>query len=219
MALTANKKLLRRGPPTQGAFGYQVAPGEQIWGGGIVALNSAGTLQRVQTAGSVVVVGLASKDYSNVGNASPSQDYVGVERGWWQMAVPGATPADIDEPVYATADDTLTLTPPVSAVLAPTNAGNGSVGTVTAGSAVVMGDYQIAFTSASAFNVIDPRGLALAAGTVGSAYSQQGLGFTITAGGTAFAAGDSAIIAVGGLLVGTLAGFDKGVAYVRIKGS
>lgn len=109
MALTAGVKVDRRGPPAGGSYGYQVLAGEQIWRGGIVALNSAGTLQRVQTSGSVVIVGIATQDYSNVGNASASPDYVVVERGRWQFQVPSATPSNIGASVYATDDNTTTL--------------------------------------------------------------------------------------------------------------
>ena len=219
MALSSGIKVLRYGPPAHGGFGYQVAPGEQVWRGGIVALNTRGYLQRVQTGGSVVVVGLCSQDYSNVGVGVASADYVQVERGWWALGVPGAVAADINAPVFATDDNTLSLTPAVSAVLGGADTGNGTFGGVAATAAAVLGDYQIAFTAPTTFSVTDPRGFALPAGTVGTAYSQQGVSFTITAGGTAFVAGDTANVLVGGMLAGTLSGFDKGLPVVRIQGS
>ncbi len=221
MALTQGTKVQRLGPPAHGGFGYQVAGGEQVWRGSIVALNAAGTLQRVQTAGSIVVVGLCSQDYSNVGNASASPDYVQVERGWWNLAPSGAVAANINQPVYATDDSTVTLTPPVAGSMDAGNTGNGTIGSITTSNsvAIVPGDYIITLTSSSAFTVTDPLGRALPAGTVGTAYSEEGVGFTLTAGGTAFAAGDGAVLSVGGMLVGTLSGFDKGTPYVRIQGS
>lgn len=221
MALTQGTKIWRLGPPANGAFGYQVAAGEQVWRGSIVALNAAGTLQRVQTAGSIVVVGLCAEDYDNTANAAPSPDYVPVERGWWNLAPNGAKAANINQPVYATDDATVTLTPPVAASMDAGNTGNGTFNTPTVSNTVAVetGDYVISFTSSSAFNVTDPLGRALPAGTVGTAYSEAGIGFTITAGATAFVAGDGAVVSVGGLLVGTLSGFDKGTPYVRIQGS
>jgi hypothetical protein len=221
MALTQGTKVLRRGPPSPGSFGYQVAPGEQVWRGSIVALNSAGYLQRVQTAGSIVVVGLCSRDYNNTASAAPSPDYVQVERGWWNLAPAGATAANVGQNVYATDDATVTLTPSAAGVARAGNTGNGTIGavTVTGASNPSIGDYIATFTSATAFTVTDPRGETIGSGTAGTAFSAGGLGFTITSGGTAFAAGDEFIISVGALLVGTLAGFDKGVPYVRIQGS
>lgn len=109
MALTAGVKIDRRGPPGGGSYGYFVAAGERIWRGGLVAVNAAGTLQRVQTAGSLVVVGLATQDYDNTASASVSTDAVVVERGRWQITVPAATAANIGQTVYCTDDNTTTL--------------------------------------------------------------------------------------------------------------
>lgn len=73
-----------------------------------------------------------------------------------------------------------------------TNTGNGTFGTITpqAAPATMIGAYSIAFSSATAFTLTAPDGQT-ATGTVGSAFSGLGIGFTITAGGTPFAAGDS----------------------------
>jgi hypothetical protein len=213
MALSAAVKVDRRGPPGWGAYGYQVAAGEKIFRGGIVALNASGTLQRVQTVGSVAVVGLASQDYDNSASASASPDYVVVERGTWQLTVPNASAANIEQGVYATDDNTLTLTPPIGAAAGGSNTGNGTIGSLAAQAGAKMGAYTVKFS------VTDPNGDTLASGTVGSAYSNGDIGFTITAGGTAFAANDTFTITVGAMLVGTLNGFDKGLTFVRIRGS
>jgi hypothetical protein len=109
LALTQGVKIDRRGPPSAGSYGYLVAPGEQVWRGSIVALNAAGQIQRVQTAGSVVIVGICSRDYSNVGNASASPDYVVVERGRWAFSPTGIAADSIGASVYATDDSTTTL--------------------------------------------------------------------------------------------------------------
>lgn len=75
------------------------------------------------------------------------------------------------------------------------NTGNGTVGTVTAGTGAQAGSYFIEFTAATKFNLMDPEGKLVGNGTTGTAFNNQ-LGFTITAGGTAFAVGDSFSIAV-----------------------
>lgn len=77
-----------------------------------------------------------------------------------------------------------------------TNTGNGTVGTISATTGSKVGAYLLKATSATAFSVTDPEGNALPAATVGAAYSQQGIAFTITAGGTAFVAGDSFTLTV-----------------------
>jgi hypothetical protein len=73
-----------------------------------------------------------------------------------------------------------------------TNTGNGTFGAITAqvAPATMIGAYNVALSSSSAFTVTAPDGQT-ATGTVGSAFSGLGIGFTVTAGGTPFAAGDS----------------------------
>jgi len=75
------------------------------------------------------------------------------------------------------------------------NAGNGTIGAVSAGTGAVAGVYRAQFFSATGFNVIGPNGVILTRGSVGTAYVGQ-VQFTITAGGTAFAAGDAFAITV-----------------------
>lgn len=85
------------------------------------------------------------------------------------------------------------IAPAATVASAPgANTGNGTVGTlsVTAASASP-GAYLVKFTAATTFNVFDPNGRELLPGTTGVAYSDGGVAFTITAGGTAFVAGDS----------------------------
>lgn len=79
-----------------------------------------------------------------------------------------------------------------AAVAIGTNTGNGTFGTVTpqTAPATMIGAYGILLTSATAFTVTAPDGQT-AAGTVGTPFSGLGVGFTITAGGTAFVANDS----------------------------
>jgi hypothetical protein len=85
-----------------------------------------------------------------------------------------------------------------SAVKAGGNTGTGTVSagpTVTPASAI-NGVYTITFTGATTFSVFDPNGRELLGGQTGVAYSDAGIGFTITAGGTAFVAGDGFTVTV-----------------------
>lgn len=78
------------------------------------------------------------------------------------------------------------------------NTGNGTMGTVTAVGTMppaAPGKYTVNFTAATAFTVTDPNGRQLSTGVTGTAYSDI-VSFTITAGGTAFVAGDGFVITV-----------------------
>jgi hypothetical protein len=191
-----------------------------------------------------VLVGIAQRDYNNAGNASASSDYVVVNRGFWVFpTVTGAAAANVDGPVYATDDNTLTMAGPGDVATyvagnpnyaatgaaanglgrAGANTGNGTIGTITPATNAVPGTYLVLFTGATSFKVQQPNGDYLATtGASGTAFVDGGLFFTLTAGGTANVANDSYTITVADnitLLIGTLSGFDKGTPCVRIKGS
>lgn len=75
--------------------------------------------------------------------------------------------------------------------------GNPTISATSAGVLSVEGVYTLSFTSATAFTVKDPSGAAVGAGgTLGTAFSAGGLGFTLTAGSTAAVAGDKAALQV-----------------------
>lgn len=76
-----------------------------------------------------------------------------------------------------------------------TNTGNGTMSAPALGLGAKQGAYVLTFTSATAFTVTAPDGSRLADGVAGTAYSSQ-IGFTVTAGGTAFVAGDGFTITV-----------------------
>ena len=76
------------------------------------------------------------------------------------------------------------------------NTGNPTFGTITVGAAAIPGDYKLTFTAATKFDVEDPKGVKIGTGTTGVAFSKAGMGFTLTAGGTAAVAGDEFTIAV-----------------------
>jgi hypothetical protein len=85
---------------------------------------------------------------------------------------------------------------PAAAVAGGSNTGNGTCGTVTAqAGAAQVGAYTITFTGATTFNVTDPKGVLVGTGLTGAAFLNQ-IGFTITAGGTAFVSGDTFTVAV-----------------------
>lgn len=75
------------------------------------------------------------------------------------------------------------------------NTGNATISAVTRGAGCKVGVYQVIFTAATAFHVIDPDGFRLKDGATGAAYADD-LGFTITAGGTNMVAGDGFNITV-----------------------
>jgi len=76
------------------------------------------------------------------------------------------------------------------------NTGNGTVSSVALGSKAKVGNYTIKFKSATTYDVINPNGVELVAGTAAGAYSDAEISFTFATGGTAMVAGDSITIAV-----------------------
>jgi hypothetical protein len=102
------------------------------------------------------------------------------------------------------AGDTFTVTttaapgtPGISSAAGGTNTGNGTMGSLSvAGYAAKVGVYAVEFDDATHFIVSDPSGQEVGHGTTGAAFKGGGLGFTITAGGTAFSPGDSFAITV-----------------------
>lgn len=79
------------------------------------------------------------------------------------------------------------------------NTGNGTIamdGTTPALPGVKRGVYAVRFTAATAFTVEDPDGNVIGTGATAAAFADD-VKFTITAGGTAFVAGDGFDITVG----------------------
>lgn len=74
------------------------------------------------------------------------------------------------------------------------NTGNFTSSAIALSQGVLQGVYTIEFIAPTVYNVYTPAGDILAEGKTGVAFSAGGLGFTITAGGTAAVAGDSATI-------------------------
>lgn len=76
------------------------------------------------------------------------------------------------------------------------NTGNGIASAVSVTTGLTLGEYSIVLTGPSAFRVVDPDGATVGAGTVGTPFGQSGFGFTINAGTTPFAAGDTFVLSV-----------------------
>jgi len=78
---------------------------------------------------------------------------------------------------------------------AGTNTGNGTCTALTVGAKARIGAYLLKFLTATTFTLSDPNGVSLPNG-VNGAYTDAQINFTITAGGTAFVAGDTFTITV-----------------------
>ena len=80
------------------------------------------------------------------------------------------------------------------------NTGNGTIGSIAITSDAVSGNYLLTITEAAAaggtFDVTGPGGAVIGSGEVGEAFEMAGLGFTLAAGSTDFAEGDSFTLAV-----------------------
>ncbi len=74
------------------------------------------------------------------------------------------------------------------------NVGDGTVTSAIAKEPTKTGNYVVRMLTATTFDVVNPDGEDITAGAALGAYSDDEIGFTITAGGTPFAAGDFIII-------------------------
>ena len=110
MALSAGFASRRFGQsPAVAGFHYPVRNGTKIWRGGMVGVDSSRNLVPINTA-AAAFVGMAERDYDNSANASASTDKVSALKGAFVLTVPGATAANINAAVYASDDNTFTLT-------------------------------------------------------------------------------------------------------------
>ena len=75
------------------------------------------------------------------------------------------------------------------------NVGDGTMGAIVVNGAA-SGNYILEFTSSTAFTVTGPAATSIGSGSVGTPFTGGGLSFTVTAGGTAFAANDAFTITV-----------------------
>jgi len=128
-----------------------------------------------------------------------------LKRGYVMVALNGATAAAKNASAYVRVGNA-SAGKPIGGVEAGTdnavaslayagNTGNGTLGTLSALAAAQPGAYNAVFVAATKFEVYDPLGKFIAVGTTGVAFSSQ-VQFTITAGGTAFVAGDGFSVTV-----------------------
>jgi hypothetical protein len=109
MALSADAKYMRNGPAApRNEFGYPPSAGAVIYRNALLAVTAAGTLQPIQTAGSVAFAGIADQA-SNTPGQPVVVTFLTAQKGTWGIPVPGATMANLNAAVYATDDNTLTL--------------------------------------------------------------------------------------------------------------
>jgi hypothetical protein len=112
--------------------------------------------------------------------------------------VGGSSFLDIGTVVGQVVNGAVTVSAAIGDPEAPANTGNG---TVALGSPAYQGlpqagNYSVVFTSATEFEVFDPIGHLVGTGKNGTAFAGGQIVFTVTAGGTAFVAGDSFVIPV-----------------------
>lgn len=92
------------------------------------------------------------------------------------------------------------ITKALGAVVAGTNTGNGTVGTITMGKDAEIGEYKLICTAAATdggtFAVYAPDGSRMKDANVGAAYTSSQINFTIADGTADFAANDSFTIPV-----------------------
>lgn len=179
-----------------------------------VALNANGHVRQIQAGDSAAAVyGFLVRPYptnssqQGVGAATPPTSGMCdvMKRGYMSVIVNGAAAAAKDAPAYVRVGNASSGKPlggieagadTAVTSAAGANAGNGTIGSLSATAAALAGDYKVVMLSATSFSVTDPNNNRLADGATGTAYSAEGVGFTVTAGATAFAAGDNFTLSV-----------------------
>ena len=115
-------------------------------------------------------------------------------------AAMGSTGITVTAAAVGTGGNSLTLATSVSAKITLSgatltggthNTGNATIGSITAGDAIKEGTYVMTCLTATTFNVYDPDGDYLGSGTFGTAFTDNQINFTITAGTVACIAGDT----------------------------
>ena len=83
-----------------------------------------------------------------------------------------------------------------AAVATSGNTGDGTIGTISKGSAYKPGTYSVVFSGATAYEVFDPEGEVVAAMTSAGAFTSNDINFTFTTHTNAMVAGDSFTIQI-----------------------
>lgn len=178
---TGHVRAIQAGDAAASVYGFLVRPfptqgGDgQTTGLGVSAPPTSGQVD-------VLKLGYMSVKVTNGTPAKNGPVYV-------RVTANGSLPNTAVGDVEASADTGVTSA-------AGANTGNGTIGSLSATASALAGAYKITMLTATTFSVVDPNNNRLADGATGVAYSAEGVGFTVTAGGTAFAAGDSFTVTV-----------------------
>lgn len=150
--------------------------------------------------------------YNSLSGASPAVPSVAVPNDSLFHFACGVGPLQQQASMYV--GQSLAAAPKVGG-----NTGTGTVSNNYSDATSTDGTVTIAFTSATAFSVTHSINGAMPAGVAGTPYSSAGINFTITAGGTAFVAGDGFVLTSGAALlssVGTAAGGARGTHTLQV---
>ncbi len=91
------------------AYGYPVLAGVRIFGGSVLGVTAALAAVPAGHADCVAIVGFASEAIDNR-DGTTGDRLIEARKGVTNIPLSGATAADIGKKVYASADDTFTLT-------------------------------------------------------------------------------------------------------------
>lgn len=90
------------------AYGYPVLGGVRIFGGTMIGVTAALAAVPAAHASCVALIGFAEEAVDNRDGATGDK-LINARKGVVNIPLAGATPADINKPVYASADDSFTL--------------------------------------------------------------------------------------------------------------
>jgi hypothetical protein len=106
--MAATDDIIRPRRPEPDSYGFPVLGGIQIFRGTMAGITAAGAAVPATHASCVALIGFAAERVDNRNGATGSQS-INLKKGVYKITLAGATPADINKPVYASADDTFTL--------------------------------------------------------------------------------------------------------------
>lgn len=107
--MVASNDIIRPRRPEPDSYGFPVLGGVLIYRGVMAGITAAGAAVPAAHASCVALIGFAPERIDNRNGATGEQS-INLKKGVFKIALAGATPADINKPVYASADDTFTLT-------------------------------------------------------------------------------------------------------------
>ena len=107
--VATNDIRTKKKPGIGRAYGYPALAGVVVFGGAAVGITAAKEAVPAGHASAVKLMGFAEERIDNAAGATGDQ-YVKIEKDVRVIPLPGATVANIGAAVYASADDTFTLT-------------------------------------------------------------------------------------------------------------